>query len=169
MSEPRKPVIDEIYDRKFPLVMLAGMALIAICGVIIACNWTALDRTGRLLGPIACILGGGGSLVLLIRFLISRVRIDENGADVDNPLNGNAMLRWEEIHTAAIVRFSHGGTRSAPLIVLATPGPETVLTVSALMNGKGLSRHEHVRIPFTAARCAAIEHYLGMKLPEYDL
>lgn len=118
------------------------------------------------------VLGGVGVLtcvVILVRCLICRVRMDEQGVDVDNVFAGSTCFGWGDLRTAAVVYLTINGQQSGPLIILSNREPKDVLTRRALIDGKGLTRHEHMRIPHSAARQQAVEYYLRMKLPEIRL
>lgn len=169
MSEQNTPRIDEMYNRKFMLLMLVMLILLAVCAVAIGNVWHNLDATLHTVVLIAFAMSGVTSLVLLLRLAFCRVRINESGADVDNPFSGNTTLAWGDIRTAAIVRITMGGKKADPVILLSTREPEIVLTHRALTTSKVITKDEHVRIPLTPARRKAVEHYLGMTLPEYTL
>lgn len=168
MSEP-SPRIDELYNRKFMLLMLFMLPLLALCAVVVGYMWRHLDAAMHTVALIVFTMSGVTTIALLLRLLFCRIHIDENGANVDNPFSGNTMLAWNDVRTAAIVHLNLGGQKADPLILLATREPEVVLTRRALTTSKVLTKHEHVRIPMTPARRAAVEHYLGMALPEVRL
>ena len=105
------------------------------------------------------------TLVILLRCLICKLRMDENGVEAHPPLGSSAYLRWEEIHTAAIVVLTVNGAASDPMILLATPEPQEVLTRDALLHSRNLAKHEQIRIPDSPKRREIVEHYLHMELP----
>nr|MBR4281210.1 PH domain-containing protein [Clostridia bacterium] len=169
MENNASPRLNQLYYPKFLAMMLLVLATTAAASVYFSLNWGEMEPSGQTL--LMVVYGGGGllSLVLTIRLLICRVRIDENGVDVDNPFSGNTMLNWGDIRTAAIVRIRVSGRTSDPMIILATREPEIVLTKHGVSSGKVIGKHEHVRIPLNPARRATIEHYLHMTLPEYTI
>lgn len=163
------PRIDERYNKKFLLLLLVLAAMLAVCAAAIVPAWDHFGQDMRTVVLVIFALSGTTTLALIVRLLLCRLRIDENGADVDNPFSGNTVLAWGDVRTAAIVRLRVSGTTADPIIILSTREPADVLTARALLHGKGLTRHEHVRIPCTPARLAAVEHYLHKSLPEYTI
>ena len=169
MSEHNPPRIDELYNRKFMLLMAAMLVMLAGCAVIISNVWHNLDSTTHTVALIAFAMSGVTTLGMLVRLAFCRVRIDEGGTEADNPLSGGNHLAWSDIRTAAIVRITVGNQTADPLILLSSREPEVALTHRALTTGKVLTKDEQLRIPLTPARRKAIEHYLGMTLPEYTI
>lgn len=170
MSEKKNPVINELFDKKFPMMFLLATVFTSACAIYLHGYGGSLYR-GTLLtvlqvwadvASIAC-------LVVLVRCLLCKVRIDENGVDVNNPLTGRMDYRWDEVRTAAVVKLHIGTAKPSPVIILSNLQPEEVLTRKALIHGKGLSRHDQVRIMYTKARRDAVEHYLHMTLPDIDI
>lgn len=169
MPDQKNPVIHELMDLKFLFLLLGAFVFIVAGGSYLLflspqmANATYLPVL-RIAFPICAAM----LLVVILRLLFCRVHIDETGVTADRLPLGQSSLRWEEIATAAIVHLSVG-TNSEPIIVLATLPPEQVLTRKALLGLHGPGVHEHVRIPFSKARAAAVQHYLHMTLPEYHL
>lgn len=169
MSEQNPPRIDELCNRKLLLLIIVSLVFVAACGIAIGYVWHNLDATTHTVILIAFAMSAVTSLVLLVRLALCRLRIDESGVDVDNLLFSSTQLAWSDIRTAAIVHLSFGNQKADPLILLATLAPEAVISRRALTTSRGLAKDEHVRIPLTPARRAAVEHYLHMTLPEYHL
>lgn len=169
MSEKKKPVIHEILDLKLLFLLLGAFVFIVAGGAYLLflsprmANMTYLPLL-RIAFPICAAM----LLAALIRLLCCRVHIDESGVTTGRLPFGQTSLRWEEITTAAIVHL-RVGKDSEPIIVLATLPPEQVISRKALLGLHGPSADEHVRIPHTKARAAAVQHYLHMYLPEYHL
>lgn len=170
MSEKKNPVIHEQFGKRLTLTFLLATVFTVACAVCLYVYGDALYR-GTLLtvlqvwadaASIAC-------LVVLVRCLLCKVRIDETGVDVNNPLTGRMDYRWDEVRTAAVVKLHIGTAKPSPVIILSRLQPEDVLTRKALIHGKGLSRHDQVRIMYTKARREAVEHYLHMKLPDISV
>lgn len=170
MSEKKNTVINEMFDVKFTLMFAVVTVVMLFCAVYLH-GYSGSSLQGAVLTVARCwaYIMCVASPVMLVRCLLCRVRIDENGVDVSNPFTGRMDFRWNELHTAAVVKIGMGGTRSQPVIILSSLDPAQVLTRNALVNGKGLSRREHVRIMYSKARREAVEHYLRMTLPEIDI
>ena len=169
MSNIPSPRLNELYQPKFLFLMLIMVATTVVGMVYFGLNWGLMESGAQILLMVVYGIGGLLSLVLTIRLMVCRVRIDEHGVDVDNPFSGNTLLSWESIRTAAIVRIQVSGRTADPLIILATREPEVVLTKHGLSSSKVIGKHEHVRIPCNHARREAIEHYLHMTLPEFTI
>ena len=114
METNANPRLNQLYYPKFLFLMLLLLAITAAVSVYFSLNWGEMEPGVQTL--LMVVYGGGGllSLVLTIRLLISRVRIDENGVDVDNPFSGNTLLNWSDIRTAAIVRIRVSGRTAVP-------------------------------------------------------
>lgn len=170
MSEKQNPVIHEQFDKKFTVMFLIAAAAMLACAVLLyVCGDSLYTGTLLTVFRVWAYAASVVCLVVLIRCLICKVHIDEIGVDVHNPLTGHMDYRWSEIRTAAVVKLHVGAGQPSPVIILSHLQPEDVLTRRALIQGKGLSRHDQVRIMYTQARREAVEHYLHMTLPEIDI
>ena len=166
MSE-QKPRLEEKYGKSFTKTMALGMGwLILSTGIIMRMGEDSLSAPVMKTVVIVSLIAAGVSAVLLVRSLLCKVRLDETGVEVNNPLLGSSDFRWEELHTAAIVVFTVQ-KQSMQVILLSTRPPEEVLTPVA-MRGRA-SKHEQVRIPYTEKRREIVEHYLHMELPTFRL
>ena len=166
MSE-QKPRLEEKYGKSFTKTMALGMGwLILSTGIIMRMGEDSLSAPVMKIVVIVSLIAAGVSAVLLVRSLLCKVRLDETGVEVNNPLLGSSDFRWEELHTAAIVVFTVQ-KQSMQVILLSTRPPEEVLTPAA-MRGRA-SKHEQVRIPYTEKRREIVEHYLHMELPTFRL
>ena len=169
MSEQKHPVIHELFDRKFLLMLLGAFAIIALGGgYLLFLSPNMADATYLPALRIAFPACMAMLLLAILRVAFCRVHIDESGVTADRLPLGQTSLRWEEIRTAAIVHL-HVGQNSDPIIVLSTLPPEQVLSRKALLGLPGLSPEEHVRVFYSSSRAAAVQHYLHMTLPEYSL
>ena len=166
MSE-QKPRLEEKYGKSFTKTMALGMGwLILSTGIIMRMGEDSLSAPVMKIVVIVSLIAAGISAVLLVRSLLCKVRLDETGVEVNNPLLGSSDFRWAELNTAAIVVFTFE-KQSEQVILLSTRPPEEVLTPSAV-RGRA-SKHEQVRIPYTEKRREIVEHYLHMELPTFRL
>ncbi len=169
MSE-QNPRIDELNLRTLLRLLILMAVMYAVVAVAFFFVSSRIPEDSRTIAIILLAVGGGSVVLFIIRLLNCRLRIDENGVDVDNLLGAPTVLRWEEIRTAAIVHLRVGNARANPLILLATRPAAEVLTRNALLGGKTRHRPEELaRFDLTPARRAAVEHYLHMSLAEYHL
>lgn len=168
MSEQKnQPWLEERYGKSFTQTMALGMGWLILCtGVIMRMGTDRLSTPVMQSVVIMSLIAAGVCAVLLVRSLLCKVRLDENGVEVNNPMGGSSDFRWEELKTAAVVVFT-SGKQSTRVILLSTCPPEAVLTRAAL-RGRA-SKHEQVRIPYTEKRREIIEHYLHMELPTFRL
>lgn len=168
MSEQKsQPRLEERYGKSFTKTMALGMGWLILCtGVILRMGADTLSAPVMQVVKVLMLIGIGVCGALLVRSLLSKIRLDETGVEVNNPLLGRSDFRWEELHTAAIVVFAYG-KQSERVILLSTRPPEEVLTSAALK--RSASRHEQVRIPYTEKRREIVEHYLHMELPTFRL
>ena len=171
MSEQKNnPCLEERYTQRVTKLMVEMLLYFGlVCCIYLFLGPMYISESMMKLAGLLLTASLFVALVILIRSLLCKIRMDENGVDVDNPLGGHTYLRWDEINTAAVVVLTVKGQKTQPLIVLAAPTPEEVLTFAALALGKGLSKHEHVRIPDSPKRREVIEHYLHMTLPDITL
>ena len=166
MSE-QKPRLEEKYGKSFTKTMALGMGCFILCtGIIMRMGADSLSAPVMKSVVIVSLIAAGISAVLLVRSLLCKVRLDETGVEVNNPLLGSSDFRWAELNTAAIVVFTFE-KQSEQVILLSTRPPEEVLTPSAV-RGRA-SKHEQVRIPYTEKRREIVEHYLHMELPTFRL
>ena len=168
MSEQKnQPRLEERYGKSFTRTMALGMGWMILCtGIIVRMGADTFSASVMQGAKIVSLIAAGICAVLLVRSLLCKVRLDENGVEVNNPLLGRSDFRWEELNTAAIVVFTYG-KQSERVILLSTRPPEEVLTPAA-MRGRA-SKHEQVRIPYTEKRREIVEHYLHMALPTIRL
>ena len=163
----QKPRLEESYGKSFTKTMALCLGWMILCtGLILRLGTDTFSASVLRGATIICAAGLSVAALLLVRGLFCRVRIDETGVEVDNPLLGRSDFRWAELRTAAVVVFTWG-KQSERVILLATRPPEEVLTPAAL-RGRA-DKQEQVRIPYTDKRRQIVEHYLHMKLPEIRL
>lgn len=167
MSEQNHPRLEERYSASFTRTMAMSLLWMVACAVIILVLG-AENLAGEVMGgaKVVIIIGVAAALTLLVRSLVCKVRLDEGGVEVDNPLLGRSAFRWEELHTAAIVDFAVQ-KQNAKAILLSTREPQEVLTPAAFQ--RRADKREQVRIPYTEKRREIVEHYLRMTLPEISL
>ncbi len=109
------------------------------------------------------VLGLAAACVLLLSVhLHTRVVIDENGAMRRLLFRGDMALAWQQVRTAAVVQPESG----LPFILLSGEAGEIALARRHLSFGR-MRRGLEVRIPCTEKRRLAVEHHLGMKLPDF--
>lgn len=167
MPEKNAPVLQEMYNKRLTLVT-GGMVGMYVAFAVIVCVMgpnTFGERAMQVL-PIVLAVGGLVTLVTFIRCLRCKISLDEVGAEVGNPFGRGSSLRWDELHTAALVRYGLPNGEAVPVILLSTLEPEAVLTRAAYEHPQ---KHTQVRIPWTATRQRVVEHHLRMTLPEVQL
>lgn len=164
MSEQnKKPRLEERFSTTAVKTMALGLGWLILCtGIILRMGTGTFSDTILMVVKGASIVGVGIAGMLLVSSLLARIRLDENGVEVNNPLAGSSDFRWEELNTAAIVVFTVQ-KQSMQVILLSTCQPEEVLTRAAFE--RRASKHEQVRIPYTEKRREIVEHYLHMELP----
>ena len=162
MSE-QKPRLEERFSTSGVKTMALAMGWLILCtGVVLSMGAGTYSDAVLKVVKAASIVGVGVAGLLLVSSLLAKVRLDENGVEVNHPLAGSSDFRWEELNTAAIVVFTVQ-KQSMQVILLSTCQPGEVLTSAALK--RHASRHEQVRIPYTKKRREIVEHYLHMELP----
>lgn len=162
MSE-QKPRLEERFSTSGVKTMALGMGWLILCtGIILRMGTGTYSDTILAVVKVVSIVGVVIAGLLLVRSLLAKIRLDENGVEVNNPLAGSSDFRWDELNTAAIVVFAVQ-KESMQVILLSTCQPEDVLNRAALK--RSASRHEQMRIPYTEKRREIVEHYLHMELP----
>ena len=166
MSE-QKPRLEERFSTASIKTMALALGWLILCtGIVLRMGTGTYSDTVLMVVKVASIVGVGLAGMLLVSSLLAKIRLDENGVEVKNPLAGSSDFRWEELNTAAIVVFTVQ-KQSMQVILLATRQPEEVLTSAALR--RSASSHEQVRIPYSEKRREIVEHYLHMELPTIRL
>lgn len=163
---PQTHVINEHFDRKFPLTLFFSTAMAAAMAAYLWL-YEGISPPDPLTGVMRWLAVGACAFLAAtaVYSLWLRVSVDETGVSVHQLLGGSTFLGWKDIRTAAAVHLSTGfGEQS--FIILSSKEPEQVLTRPALLWHKGLRLQEHVRIPYSTVRRAAVEHHLRMRLPD---
>lgn len=175
MDEPRTPTLDERFrstldETASPLTLLRASSGLGI--VLLALLLLGIGESDATLRALYLIWAGALLLLLLLVLLLGRrYRCTMSPAGVSL---GKAQLAWADVRTAAVIRRSQlppifaRFPNDAYFILLSTNIPEgTVDKWHFLMEAP--DPRKELRIPFTRKRRAAVEHYLGMALPEVRL
>lgn len=160
----------KLNETSSPLTAFSAVVGLSLMTAALIC--LAVQETDGLLRVMYLLFAAVMALLLIAALVIIRryrCIMDDEGAQL-----GKNRIRWADVRTAAVIRRG-----SLPLFLTRFPEERYFILLSIHVPQAAVDKHHfqletpqpgvELRIPVTASRRRAIEHYLGMTLPEYNL